>query len=76
MLVGKKNDKGEYSYVNGEIDANSEIFINVDSEGGDYIVIIKAFWKSFVKVFGFSVYGPATTDIKEGNVEKVNDYLN
>ena len=66
MLIGKKNEKNEYAYVDCEIDANSEFFVKVENGGGDYIAIIKAYWKSFVKVFGFSIYGPSSTLIKEG----------
>lgn len=46
------------SYVNGEIDQNSDFFLKAECEAGTYRVILKAFWKSFVKIFTFSLYGP------------------
>ena len=34
-------------------------------KAGDYYILIKTPWRSFVNEFSFSVYGPDKTDIEE-----------
>lgn len=45
-------------------------------KAGDYYILIKTPWRSFVNEFSFSVYGPDKTDIEEvDNHELPKDFI-
>ena len=61
-IVAKLND-GKYNYVGGNMKADKENWIGKELDEGEYVVLIKTPWKSFVNEFSFSVYGPDRTEI-------------
>jgi len=63
-IVSRRNKSGEAEYVGSQMKADKENWIGEDCEPGLYTVMIKPNWKSFVREFSFSVYGPETCKIQ------------
>ena len=55
---------GSLDYIGGNMKADKENWIGEEVEAGEFVVMIKTPWRSFVNEFSFSVYGPNTTDIE------------
>lgn len=63
MLLAQRLKDGTLRYISGEMDSDSEQIIKSEVKPGKYIMILKAHWKSFVKIMGFSIYGPSNSKI-------------
>ena len=64
-IVARELENGKYDYIGGNMKADKENWIGVDCEVGNYVVMIKTPWQSFVNEFSFSVYGLDKTDINQ-----------
>ena len=64
FIVSRKAGSGKAEYIGSHMKADKENWIGEVCKPGLYTVMIKTNWKSFVKNFSFSVYGPQTTQIK------------
>lgn len=62
FLCARKINDDKFDYIGANIRADKENWIGVDVEAGEFYVIIKCPWKSFVNEFSFSVYGPDKTE--------------
>ena len=62
-VVSRKTKSGKAEYVGSHMKADKENWIGEFCKPGLYSVMIKANWKSIVKDFSFSVYGPQTCKI-------------
>ena len=63
-IVSRRSNSGKAEYIGSQMKADKENWIGEMCEPGLYTVMIKANWKSFVREFSFSVYGPETCQIK------------
>lgn len=63
-MAARKINEEKYDYIGANIRADKENWIGEELEAGEYYVIIKCPWKSFVNEFSFSVYGPDKTEFK------------
>lgn len=63
-IVSRKNNAGSAEYIGSNMKADKENWLVSDCKPGLYTIMIKANWKSFVRDFSFSVYGPQTCRIK------------
>ena len=64
-LVSYQDKSGNAEYVGGNMKSDKENWITKFCKPGLYTVMIKANWRSFIRDFSFSVYGPATCQIKK-----------
>lgn len=64
FLAARKINEDKYDYIGANIKPDKENWIGEQMDAGEYYVIIKCPWKSFVNEFSFSVYGPDKTDFK------------
>ena len=64
FVAARVKEDGEYDFVGANIKADKENWVGDDMLAGDYYVLIKTPWRSFVNEFSFSVYGPDKTDIE------------
>lgn len=64
LIAGMKPD-GKVVYVGGGMKRDKENWIDCQIEAGDYIVLIRTPWLSFVDECSFSIYGPKMTKIKQ-----------
>ncbi len=51
--------------------ADKENWIGEEVEAGEFVVMIKTPWRSFVDEFSFSIYGPSTSDIRQISQKEV-----
>ena len=63
-VISYQDKHGEAEYVGGNMKSDKENWIGKVCRPGLYTVMIKANWRSFIRTFSFSVYGPATCQIK------------
>ena len=61
--MSRKMKDGNLDYIGGNMKADKENWVGEEVEAGEFVVMIKTPWRSFVNEFSFSVYGPSTTDI-------------
>ena len=66
-IVARQLQNGKYDYIGGNMKADKENWIGEECDIGEYVVMIKTPWKSFVNEFSFSIYGLDKTDIKQTN---------
>lgn len=64
FLLSRKVNGEKYDYIGANIKADKENWIGEECEAGEYFIIIKCPWKSFVNEFSFSVYGPDKTEFE------------
>ena len=62
VLVMQETNDG-LMIIDSNINSDLENYISHRGEPATYYIYIKAFWRSFVDEFGFSVYGPSDVDI-------------
>ena len=65
FIVSRKTGSGKAEYIGSSMRADKENWVGEFCKPGVYSVMIKANWKSFIRRFSFSVYGPATTKIQK-----------
>jgi hypothetical protein len=65
FIVSRQTGSGKAEYIGSSMRADKENWLGEVCETGLYTVMIKANWKSFVRRFSFSVYGPETTKINK-----------
>lgn len=64
FVVSRQSGSGKAEYIGSAMKADKENWLGEFCQPGLYTVMIKANWKSFVRNFSFSVYGPSTCRIR------------
>ena len=70
-IVARKEKNGKYDYIGGGMRADKENWVSEECEVGEYIVMLKTPWRSFVNEFSFSVYGKDDVDINKTTRENL-----
>ena len=70
-IVARKEKNGKYDYIGGGMRADKENWIGEECEVGEYIVMLKTPWRSFVNEFSFSAYGKDDIDINQTTRENL-----
>lgn len=74
-IVAKLDEDQKPIYVGASIKADKENWIEYQATPGNYIILIKTPWKSFVNEFSFSIYGPSTIDFKKFDPKSKESHL-
>lgn len=73
FVVSRQSNSGKAEYIGSHMKADKENWLGEFCKPGLYTVMIKANWKSFVRNFSFSVYGPTTCQIKRVRAGLIED---
>ena len=63
-MAARKISDTEFDFIGANIKADKENWIVQEMKAGEYFVVIKTPWRSFINEFSFSVYGPDKTEIE------------
>jgi hypothetical protein len=65
FMLSRTSPSGQSEYVGSGMKSDKENWIGEECKPGTYRVLIKANWRSFVREFSFSVYGPGIAKINK-----------